>query len=200
MSLVSVVAREQFISLMTDGRVRGAEGIVIDESYPKYQMLGNKGFVAITGSKEHGEELIRIAKDFYDEGYDFHAIADGLQQIMIRDIPRAKFPHVRVQMIVGGIMKRGGGEIAFFSLTNKNETVDQMVKSYPRADDVSYSYADGVSPTTGINLEELLLGCLQKSGVDTIEQIQKAQEEFNKKVSVVDDSVNNNLFKLVLEK
>lgn len=198
MSFVSIIATEKVLSVMSDGRVNN-EGIVLQEDYQKFTVLGdNEGFVAITGAKEAGEKAIEFVKHFHQEGYSYLVAAQEVQKVLIRDIPHSVYPHLTLNMAIGGLVN---GQIEFHTLSNKNESVQDILSFVPKGDDISYAKLESTEITRlGIDLTPVLIELLRQKGFATIKQLKEVQSLLNDYVAKVDKTVNTTTFHFSVEK
>jgi hypothetical protein len=181
---------------MSDGMVN-REGTVIQEDYQKYQFLGdNTGFVAITGRQQHGEQAIEIARRWFTEGHSYSAIADGLRQVLLRDIPHSTHPLVTVNMAIGGLVN---GEIEFHTFSNKAEI---PVESFtPKGNDICYATLESTEITQlGLDLTPVLVESLSRNGFGSVQQLKEVQTMLNDFVAERDNTVNNRTFHFTVEK
>jgi hypothetical protein len=197
MSFVSIIATEKVLSVMSDGRVN-IEGAVIQEDYQKFTVLGdNQGFVAITGAKEAGEQAIEIVKQFHQGSYSYFAAAQEVQKLLIRDIPHSVYPHLTLNMAVGGLAE---GQIEFYTLSNKNQSVQDILSFAPKGDDISYAKLESNEIIRlGIDLTPVLIEFLRQKGYATVEQLKEAQSFLNDYVAKVDKTVNTTTFHFYVE-
>jgi hypothetical protein len=198
MSFVSIVGRWNFICVMSDGQVTGENGEILQEDYQKFQLIGEKQFVAYAGNKDWCERAAEIAKNYYRLGLDLHSVAETIQEILIRDIPYAKYGQV-VNMAIGGVSKRE--TIEFYALSNKNTSVDQIQPNKPGVDDVALGYCTSTKLPEEWDwnaLTNVMIPFLRQNGIDTPEQIQKSQKQLNEFIANLDPTVNNHTFALAI--
>lgn len=183
---------------MSDGRVNN-EGTVLQEDYQRFAVLGdNEGFVAITGVKEAGEKAIEIVGQFHQGGYSYLAAAQEVQKILIRDIPHSLYPHLTLNMAIGGL---ADGQIEFHTLSNKNESVQDILSFAPKGDDISYAKLESNEITRlRIDLTPALIEFLRQKGFKTVEQLKESQSLLNDYVAKVDMTVNTTTFHFSVEK
>lgn len=203
MSLVSIAMTEDFISVMSDGRVNH-EGAVLQEDYQKFVVLGEgEAFVTITGTRANGEQAIEIVKEWYDKGTSLAELAIGLQTILSRDIPHSVHTHIKLNMAIGGL---SDGCTEVYTLSNEYESPKDVKKYSPKKGDMSLITFDPDEVTKQrVNLTESFLGYLRQTGIRTLEEVNpsqflQAQKQLNDFVASFDSSVNTNTFELVVEK
>ncbi|QWG75813.1 hypothetical protein EXW50_28070 (plasmid) [Bacillus mycoides] len=203
MSFVSIAMTEDFISVMSDGRVNH-EGSILREDYQKFAVLeGGTAFVTITGTRAQGERAIEVMKKSYNEEIPLAGLAIGLQTILSRDISHSVHPQIKLNMALGGI---SDGRLEVYTLSNEYESPKDVKMYSPKKGDMSFITFEADEVTKqNVNLTESFLGYLRQTGIRTLEEVNpkhflQAQKQLNDFVASFDSSVNTNTFELVVEK
>lgn len=71
MSFVSVLGREKFLCVMSDGKLLGENNEILQEDYQKFINIGNSAFIAFAGSQGACEELSVQMLPYFDEKRTF---------------------------------------------------------------------------------------------------------------------------------
>jgi hypothetical protein len=193
MSFVSVIARENFISVMSDGRV-SHKGQSVAEDYQKFVSFTPYFFIAFAGDKEPSELLLQALKmiglpDMIEKlGFDMVSL---FIQTSILTVAQKGY---RVMIAFGG--KNPLGEIEFYYLDTANPQTRKMT---PKGQDIQYCFLKSENAQK-INTDQLLIDTLQITGLDTSIQIADAQKRINDHISDLDTSVNKNTFQLIIER
>lgn len=188
MSLVTVIARWNYITVMCDGQATNKESHrAIVEDVKKFKMLGSEQFIAFTGDKLLAEEGAEMANELYNMGYNLHEIASTLQQKMIEQIPYNEQYRNDVQFAIGG--KTNQNSIAYYVISNKYNSVDQMQSYTPDKTSLFYNILGGDYCT--FNKKEALEKLIGKNNCVLPEQVLLSQKELNSMVAQEDHQVNN---------
>lgn len=191
MSFVSVIAREDFITVVSDGQVtRDSE--VIQNSYKKFTKISNKQFVAYTGIKEICEALVNEIEYKGNELHDLNHIAMELNE-KIKVFP---YDTLTVMFIVGGIDETGN--IEFHTLNN--DPSEKLRSFYPVNDDLNYGFLSNGKLEGKINLTVNLIEHFKTTGFNTPNKCIRAQKLLNSDVEKIDETVNNVTFDLTIKK
>lgn len=191
MSFVSVIAKEDFITVVSDGQVtRNSEAI--QNNYKKFTKISNKQFIAYTGIKEFCEGLVSEIKYKGNEIHNLNKIALDLDK-KIKVIPYETYT---VMFIVGGIGK--SGNIEFYTLNNNYS--ENLRYFNPKNDSLNYGFLHNGSLSSKINLENKLVEHLRITGFNTPNKCIKAQKLLNKDIAQIDPTVNNVTFDLTIKK
>ncbi|MGG1518730.1 hypothetical protein ABE504_25145 [Paenibacillus oryzisoli] len=190
MSLVSVVARENFVTVMSDGRVQDKVG-TIQEDYQKFVQLSPNLFLAFTGHAEPAEALL---KAFEIQGFknmlpemafeQFNFLITGLIKAFI-----SKSPY-KLLMAYGGVNEKN--EVVVYYINSLDLSCDHYS---PKGNDINV-----ICLGNGHATSPLLGTYLNRTGSDTPQQILSAQRMLNDHVAELDESVNKHTFQLIIEK
>jgi hypothetical protein len=198
MSLVSIIATEKALSVLSDGRAI-KDGVIVQENFQKFEVLGNgTGFVAITGWKEAGQALIQLAKHWLSQGDSYYVVAQKLQKEVLQRVPYTTFSPNVVNMSIGGLSE---GHIGYFNVSNKYQSEDDVISHTPTGEQINYSLLSStVIEQKGIDLSPVLVQCLQLKGFQTTEQMKEAQILLNNYVADIDPTVNKSTFHFSVKK
>ncbi len=190
MSFVSIIAREDFISIMSDGRVCGPNGIPIQEDYQKFVRVDERFFVAFAGHKEPCELFLRNSGLLSPRTYDVELFSAEIQSKLIAGPSRKH----KILLALGGFNHHE--EIVFSTFS----TIQPKMQLFrPKGDDISYAFLNN-SSVRSAQLEELLIEALKVSGFQTPDQIREGQTQLNSAVSAMDESVNSTVFNAVINR
>lgn len=192
MSFVSIIAREDFISVMSDGRVMDPHGIPIQEDYQKFIQINDQSFIAFAGTKEICEIIAQEMKDVINRNDD---LQDHFQQLLAR-FQQLNLNHhgMKVFLGVGGI--NSDQEIEFHTINSKN---GQVLNFSPKGGDVSYAFLNNSSYDEA-DLQKKLIEILRVTGFNTIDKIKNAQKTLNDFIAETDDTVNNVIYDMSVQR
>jgi hypothetical protein len=198
MSLVSIIATEKALSVLSDGRAI-RDGVIVQENFQKFEVLGNgTGFVAITGWKEAGEALIQLAKHWLSQGDSYQVVAQKLQEEILQRVPYTTIASNIVNMSIGGLSEE---QIGYFNVSNKYRSVEDVISHTPTGEQGTYSLLSStVIEQKGIDLSPVFAQCLQLKGFRTAEEMKEAQILLNNYVADIDYTVNKTTFHFSVEK
>lgn len=190
MSFVSIVARENLVSIASDGRVCRNDGLPIQEDYKKFIEINEKSFIAFAGNKEPCELFIRNSGLLSQHARDFKALAVQIQnQLMVS--PLSKF---KILLSCGGL--DCCGEIVFFTFS----TLQTKIQFFrPKGDEICYAFLNN-SSLNDAQVVERLVECFRISGIETADQIKQAQVKLNNIIATMDQSVNTTVFTFVINR
>ncbi|MCY8310016.1 hypothetical protein [Bacillus vallismortis] len=189
MSLVSIIARENFITVMTDGRVT-SEGEAIQEDYKKFIQLNKDMFFAFAGSKEPCEFVARWAKDYFKQ-YGLNKLASAINGFVLNN----NLNKYKILAGFGGVDSKRVKLFTYSSLENKlNEFIPEGYH------DIKYAFLyNSSTENNDLNLTEILTNGLRKHGFNTSNKCLKAQKELNEMVASKEFGVNNITFDLTIK-
>ncbi|WP_338712788.1 hypothetical protein V9W62_09435 [Bacillus velezensis] len=188
MSLVSIIARENFITVMTDGRVT-SEGEVIQENFKKFIKLNKDMFFAFAGHKEPCEFVAQWAKEYFEQ-YGLEKLASAINDFVLNN----KLDKYKILAGFGGVDSQ---RIKFFTYSSLEKKVEHYTpEGY---NDIKYTFLYP-SKDKDLNLREILTHGLSKYGFNTPNKCLKAQKELNDKVASKEFGVNRITFNLTIRK
>jgi hypothetical protein len=187
---VSIVARENFLNVMSDGRVTGSDHKIIDEEYQKY-MCDNNSFIAYAGTLEACEMVVRDINElvFIDKDYS------GAINVLLEVFKQVKLEEkgMKVMMALGGLNKNG--EIGFYTV----DSIKKESQAYiPKDDDIAYSFLNNTDHDD-TDLKSKFREILKETGFDTPSKSIQAQRLMNNFVADRDISVNKKTFRAVIK-
>ena len=182
MSFVSIVARETWISVVTDGRCM-TEDEVVDEHYQKFAQPDSDRFIAYAGDKDKCELVVRGMREL---GHIQLGLEDSAKHMagLIQEVGRRDF---KLFMATGSVGPTGAEVYAFSTESN------QPIILKPGTMDICYTFLsnNGVSEES-LNKEFAKL--IQKYGDCSPDKARQAQIELNTWAAGQDCSVNNITF------
>ncbi|KHL95369.1 hypothetical protein QW71_12965 [Paenibacillus sp. IHB B 3415] len=185
MSLVSIIATEQFISVVTDGREM-RNGEVVGEQHPKCMQFSNI-LIAYAGVKQPAEIVISLLeKEGVLERGDLAEIATYVQHLF--NAPALKT--FKLLFAFGGLDTKG--EITFHTIDSTHKILKKFT---PKNGQVSFAV---LGNQDAANLFQHRLAQIE-AGLSMTEA-QSIQTEINEQVSKNAIGVNNTLFKFFIEK
>lgn len=190
MSFISIIATENFITVVTDGQVT-KDGKAVENNYKKYKKISNNQFIAFGGAKEICETFIKNLDFLGNEQYDLQTLATNLSNA-IKQIPYETY---RILFVIGGLNARN--QIEFYSFSNIPESQDQY--SNPKGDEISYAFLSSPDIDDS-HFEKHLIEYLSITGFNTPNKCIKAQKMLNSYVETIDNTVNKTTFELVIRK
>lgn len=193
MSFVSIVARENFLCVMSDGRVQGVNGEILQEDYQKFIKIENRAFVAFAGSKTACEELaIQVVPHLYTNA-SFTSLALEIKGAFERSDYEDYGTKVAVSF--GGVNRVG--EIEYHAV---NSLTKKTMKYAPRGDDITYCFLQNGEALHQLKLEQELINIMRETGFKTPSQVIQAQKLLNNKVADIDSSVNKVTSRMIIKK
>lgn len=191
MSFVSVVARESFITIMSDGRVSNKmTGEIIDENKVKFVKIGDSRFVAFAGISEICDLIVPVISQLLESGHEFKDILSTMEKVLKEN----SRPGLFVTIAFGGINKDGNIEIC--SVENNNMTSAHFT---PKGTDINYFFLR--NPTISAqDVNRKFLELIRKNGTNTPKEFNRSQKMLNSWVSKKDNSVNDNTSTMLIRK
>lgn len=187
MSLISLIATDNFISFMSDGRVLDTENdIVMSENYKKITKVNEKiilGIAGILGASQILNDNLHLydqqnARSFANSMFN-HLIVNANEKIL-----------VSMHIFIGGLDERGNIYYSGFS----QDSVE-LIEVVPKHGAINHGCCDSMSDIDVTNqtrlgqlMEQNKFQALKLKGAKAI------QERLNAQVSMVDKSVNNKLY------
>lgn len=216
MSLVSIVFGRNFISAVSDGRGSNDNNIV-SENVQKICKVNSKTIIAFTGAftvmERNGqqyylyEDIIALAEEFFRN----NTVKNAMKQIsdyIKENWSSEKFGNFQIAIV--SLVENGNRDT--LSLHTNNNPKDKYeidkIKADKQISNVILTYQIGdkakkMNVTFIANLEKSIAN-LEKSTLsdlsNVIEASQNEQVKLNHRVSTYDDSVNNNVYRLVLKR
>lgn len=191
LSFVSIVARENFISIMSDGRVTGASGIPIQEDYQKFTVFDKSAFIAYAGTKDICETIVRDYEGFFRWNiYDFSMWVKELQELF----RTADFESqgLKVNLGFGGVNQ--DEKIEFHALSSSDLRLQSF---FPVKDDISFAFLNNTTLGDQI-FNEKFVEFLKVTGFETPTNVIQSQKLLNNYVSQNDNTVNTKTFREVI--
>ncbi|ALC80454.1 Ntn hydrolase family protein [Bacillus gobiensis] len=183
MSLITVVATKDFISIMSDGRLSDGENPV-GEEYKKILKVSDKIIIGATGSHNQSKSLLSISSYWLNQSQgSIEIFANNIRKVILEDIPKSKFKRIDLHIVICGLNELN--EIVFYVFTNDEKFAIEKVVMHQK---VGY-LALGKKGTVD-KLEELI----NLRGYSSIDTIKEIQQEVNSLITEIDYSVNNNTF------
>lgn len=190
MSLISIIATENFITVMSDGLVVDIEtGVEIEQRYKKFKKISENQFIALGGDKGLAERTLEII-GYGKEEQDLASIVNPIREQLIKEIPPSK---ASSQIALGGIED---GQMVIYSFNNDPDREVMIQK--PNGNIPVYTFISSSKST--MNLDEEIQKKFRPNKHNTPTQTLKLQEEINTLVAKVDPSVNRITFKLTIKK
>lgn len=184
MGLFSIVAREDFISIVLDCEetyeTKMLERTIFREISP------NQSFFIYTGQVDLGVETWEIAKTLSSQGVSFKEIALIIQQQwqIKTDLT------LNTEAVIGGISEN---EMQYHIITAD----DEVQSFYPKTGESLY-YANDLAYQLD-SMEELAKNLMMK-GMSSIPQAQKAQYKLYEKFAGVTPGTSSQAYSMVVEK
>ncbi len=186
MSIVTVLATTKFISVMTDGRITGDDGIINCEEYQKVLILKENTFIAFTGRVESFELLLsQINLDEYNNYKDFSL---HIYEIFLRMITNNQ----KLVIVIGGINSKN--EIGYCYFSNIGHALTEVKPSKDNEIDRL------LLVNSGFGIEALLDNCLMKTGFDTLEKVIEIQGCIHDYQAKHDVAVNYKKYHVVIKR
>lgn len=193
MSYVNVFLGPDFISAISDGQVTDNDGTVKDYHFKKFVVTRSKVIVAITGSKDLAEMILKTIKQSLDNSnYDeVNAFIDNTLQINA-GLKNIEGNLVDSQLIVAGFREGGTQAVGYRFMQSSND----FSKTYHRdVEVVSMTPSDNT-----YNFEDLYQNTNYISGDKiNIKKVQNRQKFVLSKVAQHSNMVNDFPFQEVVK-
>ncbi|AXC53664.1 hypothetical protein ABEX91_11155 [Bacillus subtilis] len=192
MSLVSIIARENFITVMSDGRVT-SDGEIVQEDYKKFIHLNKDMFFAFAGQKEPCEFIAQWAKE-YCKNYGLEKMALSINDFVINN----KLDKFKVLAGFGGVDSK---RIKFFTYNSLEKTTEKYIPEGDKLENTHYAFLHNSNDEDNdFKLEEILAYNINKYGFNTPNKCLKAQKDLNDIVASKSFGVNKVTFDLTIKK
>ncbi|WP_172195520.1 hypothetical protein [Saccharibacillus qingshengii] len=189
MSFISVIAKEQFITVMSDSGAAGSEHTPQPEQH--VVKVGEKEFVATAGGDREAREVIaKHVSDLLEEGTPYDRILVILQMTLSAFSEKGK----SVMTAFGGVNREGDIEVCTY---DPNSHAERHLK--PRGTEIAYFFLAEGAGKYG-NLYELLQSYWKETGTESPSAMIQSQKLLNRYVASKDSDVNLSTAKLVLKK
>lgn len=187
MSFISIVARKNFVTVMSDGQVTGYNNTPLQEEQKKFKVISEKQFIAFAGFKEPCEFVVNQI-DYTDNFYDLESIAEQIFYM----INQKELENIRLFFAIGGLDSIKN-EIVFYTVDNAG-----MFDIYKALNDRDFKYIF-FNPINEVNLEHKFNQFLTVTGNDNADSCLKSQKMLNDYVAEIDAYVNKQTFELKIE-
>ncbi|GGN92083.1 hypothetical protein [Saccharibacillus kuerlensis] len=189
MSFISVIAKENFITVMSDSEAVGSESTPNPEQH--VVKVGEKEFVATAGGDREAREVIaKHISDLLIEGTPYDRILVILEMTLAAFSEKGK----SVMTAFGGINASGEIEVCTY---DPNSRAERHLK--PRGSDIAYFFLAEGAGKYG-NLYELLQNYWKETGTETPSAMIQSQKLLNRYVASKDEDVSTSTVKLVLKR
>ncbi|AHV96610.1 hypothetical protein [Paenibacillus sabinae] len=193
MSFVSILGRENFLSVMSDGKLLGENNEVLQEDYQNFINIGNSAFIAFAGSQGPCEELSVQMLPYFDEKTDFAAIHQALVDFFKVDDPSQR--DVKIMIAFGGINLEG--RIEFYTIDSGTSTSERYL---PEGEDIKFCFLRSGELLTDLNVKGKMIELLRTTGAGTPTECISAQKLLNDYAADHDASVNKKTTRMVIKK
>ncbi|WP_079509093.1 hypothetical protein [Mesobacillus jeotgali] len=180
MGLVSIVAREDFISLVTD---LGNHQIADDSNFKV--LIPDTAFIAFSGDEEFSLMAANAAETLVKQGFSLKELAETIQS-SINDPMFTVFGR-SIEAVVAGYSQKGEAQYHVVSNSKPLESY------YPRPGESLY-YVNGIEPML------VLEKSLKMYGMGTVGQAQAAQIHLLKEASKIIPNIHTTASSFVLKR
>jgi hypothetical protein len=192
MSFISVIARENFITVMSDGRVMNYEDVPIEENFQKFINIENRSFIAFGGTRELCEmitkDIVPILKNELNYSIWLQSFRRVLESLKLNQ------NNLKCMFAFGGINHERN--IEFYTINSI--TLDSK-KFNPYGDQISYAFVNNTKNADKL-YEDKSIELFRETGFSTPSEVIQAQRLLNNFVSTQDVSVNNVTFRMIIKK
>jgi hypothetical protein len=190
MSFISVFAKENFMTVVSDGLVVNINtGEELERNYKKFRKISENQFVAFGGNKGIAE-MVAEEIGYQNHELDLHEVALNLRERLIQEVKPEK---ANILLAVGGIQ---GGEIICYSFSN--DPNQELKTQVPKGDTIEYVFLSTDQAELGLIQQAQLLA--QRYGHRSPTKTKKIQKELNDFVAQKDKTVNRVTFDLTIKK
>ncbi|MNW37055.1 hypothetical protein D3C74_140860 [compost metagenome] len=190
MSFVSIVMSNDFLTIMSDGRVSGLEYEI--EDFQKFVCSNDgKSFVAFSGDRTGCEIISQEVLKSFQLGIPYKTISKELIEFIDRNFGY----NVVIKIAFGGIGEHGEIEVYNYDYPSKEETY-----FHPSEREIDYIFLCNVPKTLRPEVANKFGELLNETGKDSPSSIIQAQKLLNNYVSSFDNTVNKKTFRAVIKK
>lgn len=185
MSFVSIVSNNEFLTIMSDGRVMEGDKIISEET-KKFIVVDENYFVTFTGVYEHFFNFINntgLNKGYEGELNDF-------AQSVYKQYIEKEYHKQNFTITFGGKNKQGNLE--FYSFGNGDNSLS---KSEPKTRDYQFCLSNATD-----HVYNMFLKLAQETAPRTPEEMLFVQQKLNEYVAAIDKTVNTNVFYHVIRR
>lgn len=182
MGLVSIVAREDFISFVTDLGIHQ----VIDDFRFK-ELIPDTAFIAFTGDGENAEMVGTAAETLVKQGFCLKEIAESIQASFDYPTVIQKISQRPFEAVLAGYSQRGKAQYHIIS------NLKPLESYYPQSGESLY-YVNGQKPML------VLEKSLKMFGMGTVDQAQAAQIHLLQEAAKFIPNINTQATSYVLKK
>jgi hypothetical protein len=183
MSLISIVAREDFISVVTDiGNHK-----FMEENVRLKELIPDTAFIAFSGDEEYATMAAAAAATLVKQGFSLREIAESIQSAFNNERFTYEVSGLVFEAVLAGYSLYG--EAQYHVISNF-----KPLESYYPGEGESLYYANGLEPML------VLEKSLKMHGMGTISQAQAAQFHLLHEAAKSIPNVNNQASTYVLKK
>lgn len=182
MSFVSIVSREDWCSVVSDGRCMMSDKVT-DENYKKFIQPSPNLFVAFAGHKEPCEIVCRGMVELGHIEKPMEVAAMHMFG-MVHELGARGFKL---------FIAIGGSENSTIQVYSMSSIYSEPIIHKPKGNDVCYSFLSN-TVVSDESLEEKFQKLARRNGTSSHAEIHSTQVALNRWVSLQDDSVNTNTF------
>lgn len=183
MSLISIVAREDFISVVMN--IENPQ--ILGETARFKVLIPDTAFIAFTGDEEFSKMTALAADTLVKQGFCLREIAESIQSSYSTGALNYEHCGRQFEAVLAGYSQ--AGEAQYHIISNS-----KPLESFYPAEDESLYYANGLEPL--LVLEKML----KMHGMGTISQAQAAQIHFMQEAAKSFPNVKDQATSLVLKK
>lgn len=195
MTLITLVAKENFASLLTDGRLYDSEKeMAVDENYCKYTKLDKNVVIAGAGGHDHIKQIIKISQQLYKKNHNLYRLSQSIKNQLINDVPREKYPQIKVNLVLAGL--NSNQEITTCTIDNVKDNPLSFYK--PKSKDIVtvITTDEGDNDKAFEELESLFY----KYKSNSPDTFLLAQKEYNELIATKNITVNSKHYHCLIEK
>ncbi len=179
MSFVSILATENFLTIMSEGRMMSHDKKVTREDYSKIRRIGNY-VLGFGGNLGPCAEFVNTSGLLRPIG-NLDLMAENARARI------EAFREHKVFVVFGG--RNGRGEIEFYGLGTEEM---RLLHYKPTGDEISFAFLN--MPFQGYDLNNNFIRFLGMTGYQTPEQTLRAQKMLNDDFAAINPVMNTNTF------
>lgn len=184
MTHISIVAREDFISVVTDAY---EETILVPERFKIREIIPNTAYFTFSGDPEYAEMAVNGAETLIGQGFSLAEIAESLQAVFSSEAMSFQQSGKHFEAVIAGYSQDGAAQ--FHIISNS-----QYLESFYPGTDESLYYAN--APAAMHALEKMLI----MHGMATASQAQRAQLHLLEEAAKTLPNVSSQAAKLVIKR
>lgn len=184
MTHISIVAREDFISVVTDAF---EETISVPDGFKIKEIIPDTAYISFAGDPEYAEMAVDGAETMVGQGFSLSEIAESLEAVFSSEAMSFQQTRKHFEAVIAGYSQDGAAQ---FHIISNSQYLESF---YPEKGESLY-YAN--APAAMHALEKML----KMHGMATASQAQRAQLHLLEEAAKTMPNVSSQAAKLLIER